>query len=42
MGVKRPSSTMTMLNIFCGKLRYQDAAQRAIKRLSGGLLGSNS
>ncbi len=39
MGVKRPSSTMTMVNIFSGKLRYQDAAHRAIKRLSGGLLG---
>jgi geranylgeranyl reductase family protein len=39
VGVQRPSSTETMVNIFCGKLRYQDAAQRAIKRLSNGLLG---
>jgi geranylgeranyl reductase family protein len=39
VGVRRPSSTETMVNIFCGHLRYQDAAQRAIKRLSSGLLG---
>jgi geranylgeranyl reductase family protein len=39
VGVRRPSSTTTMVNIFCGQLRYQDAAHRAINRLSGGILG---
>ncbi len=39
VGVQRPSSMATMGNIFCGQLRYRDAAQRAIQRLSGGLIG---
>lgn len=38
-GVKRPSSTLTMVKVFCGEVRYGDVAHRAIKRLSGGLLG---
>ncbi|MDJ0715192.1 MAG: geranylgeranyl reductase family protein [Prochloraceae cyanobacterium] len=36
--VKRPSATRKMMQIFCGQLRYSDAAGSAIKRISGGLL----
>jgi flavin-dependent dehydrogenase len=39
MGMRRPSSTETMAQVFCGKLRYADVAQRAIHRLSRGVLG---
>ena len=38
-GVKRPSSTLTMVKVFCGEVRYADVAHRAVKRLSGGVLG---
>jgi geranylgeranyl reductase family protein len=38
VGVKRPSSTLTLVNIFCGEVSYAQVASRAIKRLSGGLL----
>jgi geranylgeranyl reductase family protein len=37
-GVKRPSSTLTMVKVFCGEASYTQVANRAIKRLSGGLL----
>lgn len=37
-GVKRPSSTMTMVKVFCGEVSYGEVAHRAIQRLSGGLL----
>jgi len=39
IGIKRPSATERMVQILCGELRYSDVAGRAIKRLSGGLLG---
>jgi geranylgeranyl reductase family protein len=39
LGIKRPSATERMVQILCGELRYSDVAGRAIKRLSGGLLG---
>jgi geranylgeranyl reductase family protein len=39
MGMRRPSSTETMAQVFCGKLKYADVAQRAIHRLSRGMLG---
>ncbi|HSM80980.1 MAG TPA: geranylgeranyl reductase family protein [Nodosilinea sp.] len=38
VGVKRPSSTLTLVNVFCGEARYSEVAHRAIRRLSGGLL----
>ena len=38
VGIKRPSSSLTMANVFCGELSYATVAQRAIQRLSGGLL----
>ena len=38
VGVKRPSATVTMSKILSGELRYSDVANRAIKRLSGGLI----
>lgn len=38
VGVKRPSSTLTMVKVFCGEVSYAQVASRAIKRLSGGLL----
>ncbi|WP_035990309.1 geranylgeranyl reductase family protein [Leptolyngbya sp. KIOST-1] len=37
-GVKRPSSTLTMVKVFCGEVSYSDVAHRAIHRLSAGLL----
>ena len=37
-GVKRPSATVTMSKILSGELRYSDVANRALKRLSGGLI----
>jgi len=39
VGVKRPSSTATMVKVFCGDVRYAEVAHRAIRRLSGGVLG---
>jgi geranylgeranyl reductase family protein len=38
VGVKRPSSSETMVKIFCGELRYAQVAQRAIRRLTPGLI----
>lgn len=39
LGVQRPSSTIAMAKLFCGQLSYSEAAQRAIHRLSIGLVG---
>mgnify|MGYP005852581939 CR=1 FL=1 len=39
LGIKRPSATERMGQILCGKARYSDVANRAIKRLSTGFLG---
>lgn len=33
LGIKRPSSTLTMTKIFAGEIRYADAVHRAIGRL---------
>lgn len=38
LGIKRPSATERMAQILCGKLRYGDVANRALKRLSTGLI----
>ncbi|MGG6297948.1 geranylgeranyl reductase family protein [Leptolyngbya sp. AN02str] len=38
LGIKRPSASKKMIQIASGKLRYQDVADRALKKLSGGLL----
>lgn len=38
IGIKRPSATETMSQILCGKLRYADVANYAIKRLSANLI----
>lgn len=38
LGVKRPSATDRMVQILSGQLRYSDVANRALKRLSGGLI----
>ncbi|MGB3135623.1 MAG: dehydrogenase, partial [Nodosilinea sp.] len=38
IGVQRPSSTLTMAKLFCGEVSYGEVAQRAIHRLSAGLL----
>lgn len=38
VGVKRPSATQRMGQILCGKLRYGDVANRALKRLGGSLI----
>jgi geranylgeranyl reductase family protein len=38
LGVKRPSATERMGQILCGQLRYADVANRALKRLSSGLI----
>jgi geranylgeranyl reductase family protein len=40
LGVKRPSSTQKMAQLFAGRVSYAEVAQRAIHRLSGGWLGS--
>jgi geranylgeranyl reductase family protein len=39
VGVKRPSATTRIGQIMCGELHYSDVVGRALKRLSGGLLG---
>ncbi len=39
VGVKRPTATDRLGKIMCGELRYADVATRALKRLSGGLMG---
>ncbi|HEY9644490.1 MAG TPA: geranylgeranyl reductase family protein [Coleofasciculaceae cyanobacterium] len=38
VGVKRPSAPARMGQILCGKMRYGDVANRALKRLSTGLI----
>jgi geranylgeranyl reductase family protein len=38
LGVKRPSSPERMAKILCGELRYSDVANRALNRLSVGLI----
>ncbi len=38
VGVKRPSATDRLCKIMCGELKYADVANRALKRLSGGLI----
>jgi geranylgeranyl reductase family protein len=38
LGIKRPSATERMAQILCGELRYSDVANRALKRLSTGLI----
>jgi flavin-dependent dehydrogenase len=38
VGVKRPSATKRMGQILCGELRYRDVANRAIARLTKGLI----
>jgi flavin-dependent dehydrogenase len=38
VGVKRPTATQVMLKILCGDLRYSEVANRALKRLGGGLI----
>lgn len=37
--IKQPIATQIMLKILCGELRYSDVADRAIRKLSGGLMG---
>jgi len=39
IGVQRPNAAPTIVKLFNGKLGYDEVAQRAINRLSGGLLG---
>jgi flavin-dependent dehydrogenase len=38
VGVKRPTAPERMGQILCGELRYSDVANRALKRLSAGLI----
>lgn len=38
VGIKRPSATERMGQILCGHLRYRDVANRALKRLTTGLI----
>lgn len=38
VGVKRPGAAERMGKILCGELRYSDVANRALKRLSSGLI----
>jgi len=38
LGVKHPGSPARMAKLLCGELRYADVGQRALARLSGGLL----
>ncbi|MEX0268195.1 geranylgeranyl reductase family protein [Leptolyngbyaceae cyanobacterium UHCC 1019] len=37
-GIKRPTATTAFGQILCGQLRYSDIANKAISRLSGGLI----
>lgn len=36
--IKQPSATRAMVKIFTGELKYDDMVQKALRRLSGGLL----
>lgn len=38
VGIKKPQATELMLKILCGELRYSEVVNRALKRLSGGLI----
>ena len=38
VGIKRPSASDKMAKVLCGELRYADVANRALKRLSSGLI----
>ncbi|MEB3336995.1 MAG: geranylgeranyl reductase family protein [Leptolyngbyaceae bacterium] len=38
VGIKRPSATKRIGQILCGELRYADVVNRALKRLSSGLI----
>ncbi len=38
VGVKRPTATDRLGKIMCGEMRYADVANRALKRLGGGLI----
>ncbi len=38
VGIKRPSASEKMAKVLCGELRYADVANRALKRLSSGLI----
>ncbi len=38
VGVKRPSATDRLGKILCGELRYADVANRALKKMGGGLI----
>ena len=37
-GIKRPSATQTMVKLLCGEVRYSEVANRALQRLSSGLI----
>lgn len=39
VGIKRPTATTRMGQIMCGQMHYSDVAGRALKRMTGGLLG---
>jgi geranylgeranyl reductase family protein len=39
VGIKRPTATTRMGQIMCGNLHYSDVAGRALRRMTGGLLG---
>ncbi len=39
VGIKRPTATTRMGQIMCGNLHYSDVAGRALKRMTGGLIG---
>ena len=36
VGVKRSSSSVTLVKLFCGEVRYSEVAHRALQRLTGG------
>jgi geranylgeranyl reductase family protein len=40
LGIKRPSASQKMGEILCGKARYADIANKAMQRLSAGLISS--
>ena len=39
VAIKQPIATQIMLKILCGELRYSKVANRALRRLSGGIMG---
>lgn len=38
LGIKQPSANRRMVNVLCGKERYSSVAQKAIKKLSAGIV----